>query len=72
MVAFTEDYTTADGMEAAIEMNPTVSGKTEFWVTLYTGHHSFSMFGTQMELDDLHRLLDSLDLSRLVGYDPLK
>ena len=70
--AFTEIYTTADGMEAAIEMNPTVSGKTEFWVTLYTGHHSFSMFGTQMELDDLHRLLDSLDLSRLVGYDPLK
>lgn len=68
--AFTEIYTTADGMEVAIEMDPTVSGKTEFWVTLYTGHHSFNMFGTQMELDDLHALLDSLSLSNLLNYDP--
>lgn len=68
--AFTEIYTTEDGMEVAIEMNPTVSGKTEFWVTLYTGHHSFNMFGTQMELDDLHALLDSLSLSNLLNYDP--
>lgn len=41
-------------------------------MTLLAGHNSFSMFGTQMELDDLHHPLDSLELSRLVGYDPLK
>lgn len=70
--AYTEVYATADGVEAAIEMNPTATGKTMFWVTFNAGRNNFYMVGSQMEVDDLHDLLDSLKLSRLVGYDPAK
>ena len=38
-----------------------------FWVTVYAGEIDFSMTGTQVELEELHAILDSLELSRLTG-----
>lgn len=69
---FAELYTTADGMEVDIEMDTSETGKSVFWVTLGSGHNSFSMFGTQMELEDIHDILDSLNLSNLLEYSPAK
>lgn len=67
---YAEVYTTKDGVEAAIEMDASKTGKSVFWVSVWSGHNSFSMFGTQMELDDLHEILDSLNLSAMLDYKP--
>ncbi len=67
---FTELYTTADGVEVFIEMDTSGTGKSVFWAGVYGGYNSFSMFGTQMGLDDLHDILDSLHLSFLLEYQP--
>lgn len=67
---YAEVYTTRDGVEAAIEMDTSKTGKSVFWVTVWSGHNSFSMFGTQMELDGLHEILDSLNLSAMLEYQP--
>lgn len=69
---FAELYTTADGMEADIEMDTSETGKSVFWVSLEGGHCSFSMHGTQVELEELHDILDSLNLSALLEYNPAK
>lgn len=66
-----ELYTTPDGAEVAIEMDTSETGKRVFWANLWGGHSSFSMFGTQMELDDLHDLLDNMNLSKLLEYNPV-
>lgn len=60
---FAELYTTADGME---------TGKSVFWVGLNGGHSSFGMHGTQVELEEIHAILDSLNLSRVLDYEPTK
>lgn len=60
-----EQYLTADGAEATISTTSSVTGKQIFDVTFISEHYHFSMYGTQMELDDLHVLLDSLHLSNL-------
>lgn len=67
---YEELYTTPDGVVLAIEMDTSSTGKSVFWVSLGGGHSSFDMFGTQMELSDLHELLDSLNLSKLLEYNP--
>lgn len=67
---YEELYTTPDGVVLAIEMDTSATGKRVFWVSLGNGHNSFDMFGTQMELDDLHDILDSLNLSKLLEYNP--
>ena len=69
---FAELYTTADGMEVDIEMDTSDTGKSVFWVSLEGGHCSFGMHGTQVELEELHAILDSLNLSRVLDYDPTK
>lgn len=69
---FAELYTTADGMEADIEMDTSDTGKSVFWVSLEGGHCSFGMHGTQVELEELHDILDSLNLSRVLDYEPTK
>lgn len=69
---FAELYTTADGMEAAIEMDTSETGKSVFWVRLNGGHSSFGMHGTQVELEEIHAILDSLNLSRVLDYEPTK
>ena len=63
-------YTTADGVEATIMTAGTHSGKTLFWVSAIFGHGRFSMFGTQVDMGELHTILDSLNLSNLLEYVP--
>ena len=62
-----EYYTTQDGVQAAIQMETSHTGKSMFWVTVYAGEIDFSMTGTQVELEELHAILDSLELSQLTG-----
>ena len=62
-----EYYTTRDGVQAAIQMETSHTGKSMFWVTVYAGEIDFSMTGTQVELEELHAILDSLELSQLTG-----
>ena len=65
-----EVYTTADGADATIMTASSHSGRTLFWVSVISGHSRFSMFGTQVELDQLHAILDSLSLSRMLEAVP--
>ena len=65
-----ETYTTADGVKVTIMTAPSNSGKTLFWAEMLSGGGFFSMFGTQVELDELHSILDSLNLSRMLEYAP--
>lgn len=67
---YTGHYTTADGVKVAIETNTSHTGKTLFHVTVYSGHSRFNMTGTQVEMDELHAILDSLNLSRVLEYVP--
>lgn len=67
---YAELYTTPDGVEVAIEMDTSDTGKSVFWASVEGGHNSFSMCGTQMEVDALHDILDSLNLSTLLEYAP--
>lgn len=67
---YAELYTTPDGVVVDIEMDTSNTRKSVFWASVSGGHNSFSMFGTQMELDDLHDILDSLNLSALLEYQP--
>ena len=48
-----EYYTTRDGVQAAIQMETSHTGKSMFWVTVYAGEIDFSMTGTQVELEEL-------------------
>lgn len=66
-----ETYTTADGVKVTIMTAPSNSGKTLFWAEMLSGGGFFSMFGTQVELDELHTILDSLNLSNLLEYEPV-
>ena len=62
-----EYYTTQDGVQAAIQMETSHTGKSMFWVTVSAGEIDFYMTGTQVELEELHTILDSLKLSQLTG-----
>ena len=62
-----EYYTTKDGVRAAIQMETSHTGKSLFWVDVSMGEIDFSMFGTQVELDEIHTILDSLELSQMTG-----
>ena len=62
-----EYYTTQDGVQAAIQMETSHTGKSMFWVTVSAGEIDFYMTGTHVELEELHTILDSLKLSQLTG-----
>ena len=62
-----EYYTTQDSVQVAIQVETSHTGKSMFWVTVYAGEIDFSLTGTQVELEELHAILDSLELSRLTG-----
>lgn len=62
-----EYYTTQDSVQVAIQVETSHTGKSMFWVTVYAGEIDFSMTGTQVELEELHAILDSLELSGLTG-----
>ena len=66
----TEQYETRDGAVAAIAMAETETGKTFFWVDCRWGDLIFSMAGTQLELEDIHAIVDSLNLSALGAARP--
>lgn len=66
----TETYQTPDGVEVSIMMGTSNSGKTVFWADFTAGCNYFGMWGTELELDDLHDILDSLNLSALLEYAP--
>lgn len=67
-----EVYQTLDGVEVSIEMGTSNSGKSVFWADFTSGCNYFGMVGTEVELDELHAILDSLDLSNLLEYRPVK
>ncbi|RKJ40758.1 hypothetical protein D7X94_06775 [Acutalibacter sp. 1XD8-33] len=61
--AYTESYDTADGTEVLLSMDRSKTGQSLFWANLASGRYSFHMVGTRMELEDIHALLDSLNLA---------
>ena len=65
-----EVYTTADGVEVTIMTATTNTGKTAFWADAIFGHGNFSMFGNEVELDELYTILDSLHLSKMLEVTP--
>ena len=64
---YCEYYTTQDGVQAAIQIETSHTGKSLFWVDVSVGEIDFSMFGTQVELEEIHAILDSLELSQMTG-----
>ena len=60
-----EYYETADGVQTAIRMETTRSGKSFFWVDLDLGEKQFYMGGSQLELEEIHAILDHLGLAGL-------
>ena len=65
-----EQYETRDGAVVSIAMAKTEAGKTFFWVDYHVGEIAFSMGGTQLELEDIHTIVDSLNLSALGAARP--
>lgn len=64
-----ETYVTADGAETVISTGRSRSGKSLVWADLVLGRNSFHLVGTQMELEDVYALLDSLNLAAMGGAD---
>ena len=62
---YCEYYTSQDGVQAAIQIETSHTGKSLFWVDVSMGEINFSMFGTQMELEEIRTLLDHLSLAQL-------
>ena len=62
---YCEYYTTRDGVQAAIVMETSHTGKSVFWVTVSAGETRLYLGGTQVELEEIHAILDHLDLASL-------
>lgn len=60
-----EEYTTKDGVVVTIQQAPTFSREHYFCAELSCGYFSFHMAGIEMSLDEIHEILDSLNLSAL-------
>lgn len=67
-----ENYQTGDGVEVLIKMGTSNSEKSVFWASFTAGCSSFSMWGTEMKLEDIRAVLDSLSLSNLLEVVPVK
>ncbi len=65
---YTELYQTKDGVEVAVMIAASPSGKSVFWAELAAGCNDFTMYGTQLETGEIHDILDSLSLSNLLEY----
>lgn len=63
-----ELYQTSDGVEVLIKIGTSNSGKSVFWASFTAGCNSFSLHGTEMELEGIRAVLDSLSLSNLLEY----
>lgn len=65
LTEYYEYYVTKDGVTVPIEMHHSETGKTPFTASLELSKIRFAVIGTQLEIDELHTLLDSLHLSSL-------
>ena len=63
-----ELYQTSDGVEVLIKIGTSNSGKSVFWASFTAGCNSFSLHGTEMQLEGIRAVLDSLSLSNLLEY----
>ena len=63
LTEYYEHYVTKDGVTVPIEMHHSETGKTLFTASLELNKIRFAVIGTQMEIEELHTLLDNLNLS---------
>ena len=59
-----------DGAVVSIEIIPSVTGKSVFYTAISTEHTICTLHGTQMELEEIRDILDHLELSQLLTYQP--
>ena len=67
---YQEQYETQDGAVVSIEIIPSVTGKSVFYTAISTEHTICTLHGTQMELEEIRDILDHLELSQLLTYQP--
>ena len=67
---YQEQYETKDGAVVSIEIIPSVTGKSVFYTAISTEHTICTLHGTQMELEEIRDILDHLELSQLLTYQP--
>ena len=65
LTEYYEYYQTQDGVTVPIEMHRSETGKTLFTASLELNKIRFAVIGTQVEIEELHTLLDNLNLSAL-------
>lgn len=65
LTEYYEYYQTQDGVTVPIEMHHSETGKTLFSASLELTNIRFAVGGTQLGIDEIHTLLDSLHLSNL-------
>ena len=65
-----EEYTTEDGMEVSIQWTASISGQSQFYARCGYGYASFSAQGCSLTPEELHALLDHMNLSALTHYQP--
>ena len=65
-----EEYTAADGAVVTIEWMTSVNGQSRFHAQYGYGYADFAMSGAEMEPEEVHTLLDHMNLSALSGYLP--
>ena len=65
LTEYYEYFVTQDGVSVPIEMHYSETGKTLFTASLELNKIRFAVIGTQVEIEELHTLLDSLNLSNL-------
>lgn len=63
-----EEYTTTDGITVTIEWRTSVNGQSRFDADVDYGFVRFQMSGAEMEAEEIHEILDHMDLSALLTY----
>ena len=64
-----EEYTTADGAVVTIEWYTTVSGQTRCFADFDYPHVSFSLDGAGLEPEEVHEILDHMNLFSLRSFE---
>ena len=64
-----EEYTTADGAAVTIEWYTTVSGQTRCFADFDYPHVSFSLDGAGLEPEEVHEILDHMNLFSLRSFE---
>lgn len=63
-----EEYTTTDGVTITIEWRTSVNGQSRFDAEVDYGFVRFQMSGAEMEAEEIHEILDHMNLSALLTY----